>query len=238
MTVQQQKYIYPGTLLPKVNAGEGFVDIGNAYYKKGTSASGGQNNDKQIWFLLGGNCCKSDDFSHVVSDHSLCIVIYPGYGGTTGTPEPHSIRKVLHTCIKHIKKLGYQESNINFLCYSMGCAIGIDYLHFSKMSINKLVLISPFYSLEDVVYDKYKVPINIITLLLDHSWDNSRLVNTKFNKLTIVHGINDKLIGPRHVEKLVDVLETNHDLINKYVVITTTDNHTTVFSKINIFMDA
>lgn len=235
--MHQQEYIYPGTLLSKVDAGDGYVNIGNAYYKEGGSGSGSGSGSKQIWFLLGGNCCRPNDFSHIVSDDSLCVVIYPGYGGTTGTPEPHSIRKTLHKCVRKIKKLGYDEKNMNFLCYSMGCAIGIDYLHLTKMSINKLVLVAPFFSLEDVVYDKYLVPISIIKLLLNHSWDNSRLVDTKFKKLTIAHGFYDKLIGPRHVEKLTDVLEASPEVVDKYLVITTTDDHYTIFFKINIFMN-
>jgi hypothetical protein len=132
----QESLIYPGLKREKIHLKEPFDQIDNSYYKKGSTG--------KLWILLGGNNSLPGDFEDYVIDKqdSFLLVTYPGYNGAELRPDPETMNKVIENCMKKLDK----NYKINFLCYSIGCAVAINYLSSvgKKTNTDKVILLAPF----------------------------------------------------------------------------------------------
>jgi len=225
LTIFQEQLIYPGINRPTLLLNEPFENIHGSYYKQGTSGI--------LWVIFGGNHSLPADFIHLVEqdsvNHSFLIITYPGYNETPLKPTPESINLLVDKCIQKIMK----NYKINFLCYSIGCAAGINYLHHNyrhgnrlKLPINKLILLAPFWSLDEIVHSKYPFPKSMIKQLLNHNWENEKLKSIDPDiKVIIIHGKNDELIHFSHSERLAKLRHCQFILTN--------DTHGSVTSKMS-----
>jgi predicted esterase len=101
------------------------------------------------------------------------------------------------------------------MCYSIGCAVGINYLAKTEQIINKLVLLAPFWSLDEIVHSKYPFPFLVIKKLLNHNWENEKLKYIDNNiDVTIIHGTFDKLINIDHSKRLSKVITRISEYVN------------------------
>lgn len=190
----QDKYVYQGILEKgdDILLDYGFEKVGSSYYRGGTSGI--------IWVIFGGNRNVPnhwvDTFNNISKEHSIFLVIYPGYNYDKETKTTYeNIYYRVTESINFIRNKGYQNKNINFLSYSLGCAISLDWLSKTKFKINNLVLLAPFLTLSEVIYDKSKVPVFITNALLKYSWKNETIRDIDSNiKVTIYHGKRDELI--------------------------------------------
>jgi predicted esterase len=222
LTVFQKKMIYPGMSRQGQILKEPFKQIYDSYYKKGSTG--------KIWLFFGGNgAIPADYIDHmdlIDPDHSFLIVTYPGYNGVKKDLNPKTTNETIDNCIKEIIQKGYKYSDINFMCYSLGCAIAINWLSENKIPINNLVLLAPFWSLDEIVYSKYPFPPLIIKLLMDHNWENEKLKHIhKDINITILHGKQDKLIHYNHSERLSELRKTK-------LILTEDDDHQSIRNKI------
>ncbi len=225
---KQETLIYPGIgreidyLHPVTK--EPFELIDTSYYKQGTTGN--------IWILLGGNASLPSDYISYVkhSKNSILLLTYPGFNKTKLRPNLDNINLVIDCCIKKLNKRGYHNENISFICYSIGCAAGINYLSTNKLKINKLILLAPFYNISKVIEDNYYIPQFISNSLLDHVWDNHKIkdIHQSINVI-IIHGKNDKLINVKHSEILSKVR------FSKLII--TEDCHNTITRLINDYIN-
>jgi predicted esterase len=221
----QETLIYPGMSRPGQKLKKPFEAIGNSYYKKGSTG--------KLWVFFGGNAAIPIDYMDHIKliepDDSLLIITYPGYNGDKTKLSPETTNEIIDHCIKEIKLKGYKNTYINFICYSIGCAIAINWLHKNKTQINNLVLLAPFWSLDEVIYSKYPFPSVLIKSLINHNWENKKITDINKNiNITIFHGKQDKLIHYSHSVRLAKLAK----LTESKLIITEHDDHNTIRNKI------
>jgi hypothetical protein len=219
-----------------------FEKIEGSYYKQGSS--------DELFVVCGGNDSLPQDYVKTAlgSEHSFLLICYPNYyknigGIPSGTlnlnlessgiqqileefepPNPYNTYSEIHRCLR--KKAYKYKNKITFLCYSIGCAIGLNYLsnsYFSKYT-NKIILLAPFYSLEEVANYKYTfLPSMFITPLLKYTWNNYEHITKIPNdiKIIIIHGKNDNFITYDHGERLSKLRENIEFIV-------TEDDHNSV----------
>lgn len=210
----QDFLIYPGILKNCKELKHPFIKIGNSYFKKGTS--------DQLWIIFGGNNSSPDNFHFFKnSNNNFIIINYPSFCGSDGIMNPLNSFILIDICLKKCKNF-IKNLTINFACYSMGCAVGLHYLHKKQININKIVLLAPFYSLESVIF----LPEMISFYLLDHTWNNYEFVQSlKCNSIIFIHGKNDNIIDYKQsiklynlckIKKKIKITNDNHESIKKY----------------------
>jgi predicted alpha/beta hydrolase family esterase len=224
----QENLIYPGIKRPGIILKEPFEEIHDSFYKKGSNG--------KIWVFFGGNNSLPGDYINIINNmsidgHSFLIITYPGYNNTQLKPNPKTTYEKIDNCLNAIKKKGYKDENINFICYSIGCAVAINYLSKKKILIKNLVLFAPFWSLDEIVHSKYPFPIFVIKNLLNHNWENEKLkdIHHKID-VTIVHGKKDKLINYNHSERLSKIRKSK-------LILTEEDDHTSISNRISEYIN-
>lgn len=217
LSCTQNKYIYPGMTIPYNELSVPYIKINQSYYKKGTTG--------RLWIYFGGNRSSPKDsmFIRQNIDDSFFFVGYPGYNGSKIKMNP---RNSLMCIREDISKLNYPSDKTNIICYSIGCAIAINWLSIDNQArYDNLILLAPFWSLDKVINENCPLPRWLVRLLLDHNWENKRLqfIN-EYIKVHIYHGKQDKLISYKHSEQLsrirnvrLTLTDDDHKTIRKYL---------------------
>jgi pimeloyl-ACP methyl ester carboxylesterase len=156
--------------------------------------------NKKAILYFGGNAesvfMNAADFSQLFSSHTVYLINYRGYGGSSGQPEEkanYSDAQAIYQKIKH------QYSDISVIGRSLGSGVAT-YLA-SKNEINKLVLITPFDSIQSVAQEM--LFIYPISLLLTDKYDSlSRVKDIKAKTLVII-AENDQIIKRKHTNRLI-----------------------------------
>ena len=156
---------------------------------------------KKAILYFGGNAesvdYSSDDFSRIFQDHSIYLVKYRGYGGSTGKPEEQGI----YSDALHIfDKIKPKYSAISIIGRSLGS--GVASLVASKRNIDKLILITPFDSVENVAQKLFY--IYPMFLLLKDKYDSFSRVSLIKAKTLVIAAENDQVIDKKHTKRLVD----------------------------------
>ncbi len=199
----QEQLIYPGLFrtsfklsFQNIQTKDG--DTG-CYYKEGNPGT-------PLWIVLGGNNSLPQDYQALASKtvNSYLLINYPGFGGTVGKMKPETTAELISNCLKAVQK---PNQVINFICHSIGCAVGLNFLDKNPHIVPKrLVLLAPFWKLEEVIAKKYTfvLPESVITSLINHTWDNFEHIESLHPEtdVTIVHGRNDRLIDWKQGERL------------------------------------
>jgi len=224
----QLDLLYPGRYRECTELGEPWQKISNSYYKKGTT--------KDLWVVLGGNNSVPTDYVKftIGSDHNFILIGYPGYclegGKGPSHPDPTNTAKEIKTSLDKFKdtNTNTNTNTINFVCYSIGTGVGLNFLsNHPEYQVKKVVLIAPFWSIEDIVWDKCFIPNSIINYFLVHSWDNhANIIKLPdIIDLTLVHGKNDILITSEHSERLFELIKHRK---NAKLILTEDDDHLSV----------
>jgi len=129
-------------------------------------------------------------------DHTIYLVNYRGYGGSSGTPKEQAI----YSDALHIyDQLSPKYKTISVIGRSLGTGVAT-YIG-SKRDINKMGLITPYDSIENVAKSRY--PIFPTSLLLTDKYDSiGRIKNIKAKTLIIL-AENDSVIPLEHSERLI-----------------------------------
>lgn len=140
--------------------------------------------DALLYF--GGNAESVDvyhkDFSHTFKNHTVYLVNYRGYGGSTGTP---SEKAIYEDALLVYDKLKTKHKNISVIGRSLGS--GVATYVASQRDIKKLVLVTPFDSVKAVA--KGQFPIYPIEFMLLDKYDSIGRVNAiKAQTLILVAG--------------------------------------------------
>lgn len=158
---------------------------------------------KNSIILFGGNAQaiagRAPSYLKTFPNHSIYLVNYRGYGGSSGLPSEQALYSdALHIydTIKPIYK------TVSIIGRSLGTGVA-SYVA-SKRNINKLILITPYDSIENIAKSRY--PLFPISLILKDKFDSaSKASNIKTNTLIIL-AEHDKIIP----------LESSIRLINSF----------------------
>jgi len=124
-------------------------------------------------------------------DVSYIFVEYPGYSGNSGEASHEGLRESVHETISFINEMEYEH------VYVIGQSIGTGAAsyHTSAQAPERLLLLSPFTTLTDVVVKMFPIyPRSLIEKVFDNQFDNTDLLKNYIGKLLIVHGTKDIVV--------------------------------------------
>ena len=157
-------------------------------------------NTKAIIYF-GGNAenvdYNSEAFSQLFTDHTIYLVKYRGYSGSTGKPTEEGLYSdALHIYDEIIDK----HNQVTVLGRSLGSAVAT-YLA-SKRDVHKLVLITPFDSILSIAKSQY--PIYPVSLLLKDHYDSYSRVNSISSEILVIAAAEDRIIQRQHTQRLIE----------------------------------
>jgi len=154
--------------------------------------------DRAIIYF-GGNAENVDNnilnFSKMFTNHTIYLVKYRGYGSSTGRPTEEGLYSDALYIYDSIKE---KYQNISIISRSLGTGVAT-YLA-SKRKIDKLALITPFDSVENVAQKKF--PIYPMSLLLKHKYKSIERVDKIKAQTLILMAENDQVVNNEHTENL------------------------------------
>ncbi|NEW61593.1 alpha/beta hydrolase [Sulfurovum sp. bin170] len=157
---------------------------------------------KKAIIYFGGNAESvgygSDTFANNFPNHTIYLVNYRGYGGSSGTPTEEG----LYTdALLVYDKIKIHHADIHVIGRSLGSGVAT-YLAF-KRTVGNLVLVTPFDSIESIAQEQFPLyPMGII--LKDKYRSIDRVPDIQAHKILIVMGGEDKIIPNKYSQKLYD----------------------------------
>lgn len=157
----------------------------------------------------------------VEKGYSVIVMDYRGYGKSSGKKSMEALYNDTEIWYEYAKQF-YKESEITVYGRSLGTTFAT-YIA-SKHQPNKLILESPFYSIEDVA--KSRFPFLPIKMLLHYKFPTYQYINEVPCPITIYHGNNDNVVNYQQgknlfesikssSKKLISIPEGGHnDLVN------------------------
>ncbi|MCF6308152.1 MAG: alpha/beta hydrolase [Flavobacteriaceae bacterium] len=136
--------------------------------------------------------------------YSVIVMDYRGYGKSTGKKSQQNLYDDTQLWYDYATKY-YKESEITVYGRSLGTAFAT-YVSL-KNKPKKLLLESPFYSIEEVA--KYRFPFLPVRSLLHYKFPTYQYINEVSCPITIYHGINDKVINYQQGKKLFESIENS-----------------------------
>lgn len=137
------------------------------------------------------------DFRNIFPGHAVFLVNYRGYGGSTGSPSEAGLYKDALAVFDEIRS---QHTSISIIGRSLGSAVA-SYLA-SVRDIDRLVLVTPFDSIENVARKAF--PVFPVSLLLKDKFNAVRYVAEIDAPVLVVIAENDEIIPRRHSDALAE----------------------------------
>ncbi|MFV1984045.1 MAG: alpha/beta hydrolase [Thiohalomonadales bacterium] len=156
--------------------------------------------NKKALIYFGGNAEIVDysalEFSTLFTGYTIFLVKYRGYGSSTGQPEEKGIYSDALIIYDNIKS---DFISVSIIGRSLGS--GVATFLASKRKIKKLVLVTPFDSIQNVAQEKF--PIYPMSILLKDKYNSLARVNSITAETLIIAAENDHIIGRNHTDRLV-----------------------------------
>jgi pimeloyl-ACP methyl ester carboxylesterase len=135
-------------------------------------------------------------FSQIFSNHTVYLVNYRGYGGSTGVPT----EEYLYADAEYLYDLiSAQHHEISVIGRSLGS--GVATFLASTRAIAKMVLITPYDSIQNIAQVQY--PIFPIALLLKDKYDSASRVKDIISNTLIILAEHDVIIPAESSNKLI-----------------------------------
>ena len=136
-------------------------------------------------------------FDRFFPDHTVYLVNYRGYGGSSGEPSEKGIYSDALAIFDQIRS---KHSDISVLGRSLGSGVAT-YLA-SKRDIEKLVLITPYDSAQSMVQERF--PMYPMSILLKDKYESVARVKDIEAKTLVLIAEKDSVITMKHSQKLID----------------------------------
>lgn len=169
---------------------------------------------KGLVVFLHGNAGSIADWSeenilYNDEDYDFLICDYRGFGKSGG--EIDNQHRVFEDVLKVFDSVAkdYKDRKIVIIGYSLGTTFA-SYLA-SKRKVSMLVLLAPFYSLENM---KSKMYPFIPTFLLKYRFQTFAYIDRISSPITIFHGVDDKIIPLKSSHRLKKHLKPEDRFIN------------------------
>jgi len=134
---------------------------------------------------------------YLENNYDVLYVDYRGYGKSDGKIEGEAqLISDSQIIYDHLKK-EYGEEKIIVSGTSIGTGIASQLA--SKNNPKKLVLISPYYSLESLIKEKVKI---VPSFIIKYKLATHQFLTTDKYPILIFHGSNDELIPSHHAQQL------------------------------------
>jgi pimeloyl-ACP methyl ester carboxylesterase len=128
------------------------------------------------------------DFEYLFPAHTIYLVNYRGYGGSTGVPEEEGIYSDALYIFDQVKQ---NHDTVSIIGRSLGT--GVATLVASVRELDKLTLVTPFDSIQNIAQDTF--PIFPMSLLIKDKYDSlSRVKDIKVPTLILIAEL-DEVIG-------------------------------------------
>lgn len=185
---------------------------GTRFYYKNIS-------DKLIVFYHGnaGSACDRAYLKDIFSGlgYSSIFVEYAGYAKDAQPPSQTRIMQDVEHVHNFLKSAGHRE--IVIVGESLGASLAL--YHSSLADEDQVLLISPFYSLEDVTRNHY--PVYPVSWMLRDKYESNRWL-TDLKKIEVIHGAADTIVpitGSKKLfnemaipqKKFIEVAGANHN---------------------------
>lgn len=149
---------------------------------------------------FGGNgesvVANAPNFNNIYSNHTVYLVNYRGYGGSTGFPTEEN----LYSDAQHIyDTITKRHKNISVIGRSLGT--GVATFLASTRSIHKMILVTPYDSIQNIAQQQY--PIYPISLLLKDKYRSSNRIKDIKSATLIILAEHDTIIPPKSSAQLI-----------------------------------
>ena len=159
-----------------------------------------QGRDKAVIYF-GGNgentLYNAEDLSQTLPEHTIYLVNYRGYGGSSGTPTESGL---FQDAINIHEALSLRHQHISVIGRSLGSGIAV-YLA-SKRPVEKMILVTPFDSITALANKQY--PLYPVDLLLKDKYESSLYASQTTTPALLVVAENDRMIPAAHAHKLAE----------------------------------
>lgn len=136
-------------------------------------------------------------FLEIFKNHTVYLINYRGFAGSSGNPTEEGLYK---DSLSIYDKIIKRHKNISVMGRSLGTGIAT-YLA-SNRDTSKLILITPYDSIEHIAQDKYIFfPISI---LLKDKYNSVERVNKIKSKTLIILAQYDNIINSKYSQILID----------------------------------
>ena len=161
--------------------------------------------DKAILYF-GGNgdtvALSAFAFDRFFPDHTVYLVNYRGYGGSSGEPTEKGIYS---DALAIFDKIRSKYSEISVLGRSLGSGVAT-YLA-AKREFEKLVLIAPYDSAQSMAQERF--PLYPMSILLKDKYDSVSRVKDIEEKTLVLIAEKDSVITAKHSGKLIDAFPSS-----------------------------
>jgi pimeloyl-ACP methyl ester carboxylesterase len=169
---------------------------------------------KRAIIYFGGNAeaveNSAKDFENVLKDWDIYFLEYRGYGKSKRSP---SETKIFKDALFIYDSLKSKYKEIALIGRSLGTGVALFLA--SKREVDRLVLVTPFDSVEAVAKERF--PFLPVSLILKDKFDSLSKAKNITSKTLIILAQDDKVIPKKHSLKLIDALKNSKKL--KIIVI-------------------
>jgi len=144
----------------------------------------------------------AEDLSQTLPQHTIYLVNYRGYGGSSGTPTETGL---FQDALNIHKELSLRHQQISVIGRSLGSGIAV-YLA-SKRPVNKMILVTPFDSIAALANKHY--PLYPVNLLLKDKYESKRYASQTTTPALLLVAEHDRLIPADHAYKLAESFADN-----------------------------
>jgi pimeloyl-ACP methyl ester carboxylesterase len=130
-------------------------------------------------------------------DYSLYFLHYRGYGGSSGKPSEAALNE---DALRLFDKVRSEHRDIAIIGRSLGTGVAVRLA--SERSPSRLILITPFNSLEEIAADQF--PYAPVKWLMLDKFDSARYAPKIVSPTTIVVAENDEVIPSASTKKLFE----------------------------------
>jgi pimeloyl-ACP methyl ester carboxylesterase len=170
------------------------------------------NNSDEVVVFYHGNAdivCDKADLSEIFNEQQISYIFveYVGYSGNNGIASDIGIKESVHETINFIADEKYKK------VYIIGQSIGTGAAayHASIVSPDKLLLISPFTTLTEVIQSMFFIyPKFIFEQVFDEQFDNVNLLKDYKNELLIIHGNKDTVVPIEQGRHLLEIISSKN----------------------------
>jgi esterase/lipase len=188
-----------------------------AYYKK--------NNSNKLFVFYHGNAGSACDRGYLrdyldKTDLSYIIVEYAGYSNDVKKPSKELIMKDVENINEFISKQDFTKVIISG--ESLGTSLAV--YHSTLTFVDKMLLISPFYSLNNIAKKNYG--FYPISLLSTENFDSGMwMKSSKANEIKIIHGNLDEIVPIEESKRLFNEIKT----VNKKFIEVSNAHHNDIY---------
>ena len=148
---------------------------------------------------FGGNAetvlYNAQDFADWLPDHTIYLLNYRGYGGSTGSPTEQGLYA---DALALYDKIHQSHDTVSVIGRSLGS--GVATLLATQRPLTSVVLITPYDSIRQVAQDL--LPIYPMSLLLKDQYDSLSRTGQINARVLIITAENDRVIPAKHSDAL------------------------------------